>query len=101
MEPSPPLTAAEKKFRSGFVVLAGRPNSGKSTLINTVLGEEISPVTPLPQTTRRRIYGVHTTPSMQIVFIDTPGIHRGGHRLNRAMLCEAESAARDDGIDCL
>jgi GTP-binding protein Era len=101
MGPSSPLSAAGKRFRSGFVVLAGRPNSGKSTLINTVLGEEISPVTPLPQTTRRRISGVYTDPSMQIVFVDTPGIHQGGHKLNRAMLNEAESAARDDGIDCL
>jgi GTP-binding protein Era len=88
-------------FRSGFVVLIGRPNSGKSTLLNTVIGEELSPVTPLPQTTRRRITGVYTAPSLQIVFIDTPGIHRGGRMLNRAMLGEAENAARDEGIDCL
>jgi len=101
MEPWSPLPTAQKKFRSGFVVFVGRPNSGKSTLLNTVLGEEISPVTPLPQTTRRRISGVYTGPSTQIVFIDTPGIHQGGRRLNKAMLCEAENAARDDGIDCL
>lgn len=102
MEPSSPLPpAAGNKFRSGFVVFVGRPNSGKSTLLNTVIGEEISPVTPLPQTTRRRISGVYTGPSLQIVFVDTPGIHQGGRRLNQAMLSEAENAARDDGIDCL
>jgi len=98
---SPPVKKEKNHFRSGFVVLIGRPNSGKSTLLNTVIGQELSPVTPLPQTTRRRIAGVYTAPCMQIVFIDTPGIHRGGRRLNRAMLCEAENAARDDGIDCL
>lgn len=102
VQPTPPTVPEGKKhFRSGFVVLFGRPNCGKSTLLNAVIGEELSPVTPLPQTTRRRIAGVYTTPCMQIVFIDTPGIHRGGRRLNRAMLNEAENAARDDGIDCL
>ncbi|MBN2188297.1 MAG: GTPase Era [Chitinispirillaceae bacterium] len=97
----PSFHKGKNRFRSGFVVLLGRPNSGKSTLLNAVIGEELSPVTPLPQTTRRRISGVYTAPSLQIVFIDTPGIHRGGRRLNRAMLNEAERAARDDDVDCL
>ncbi|MGA2508521.1 MAG: GTPase Era [Chitinispirillaceae bacterium] len=88
-------------FRSGFVALVGRPNCGKSTLLNTVLGEELSPVTPLPQTTRRRMTGVYSGPSMQIVFVDTPGVHKGGRLLNKAMLKEAENAANDDGTDCL
>ena len=88
-------------FRSGFVALVGRPNCGKSTLLNTVLGEELSPVTPLPQTTRRRMTGVYSSPSMQIVFVDTPGVHKGGRLLNKAMLKEAENAANDDGTDCL
>ena len=88
-------------FRSGFVALVGRPNSGKSTLLNQVLGEELSIVTPLPQTTRRRIKGVYTRDNLQIVFIDTPGIHRGGHQLNEVMLEEAAAAITESGIDCL
>jgi GTPase len=95
-------------FRSGFVTLIGRPNSGKSTLLNAVLGEELSPVTPLPQTTRRRVKGIFTNRSMQIVFIDTPGIHRGRHQLNRIMLQEAKEAfgkgvsgGGEKGVDCL
>jgi GTPase len=99
---TPLLSAtASTPFRSGFVALIGRPNSGKSTLLNTVLGQELSPVTPLPQTTRRRMLGVYTSASLQIVFIDTPGIHRGNHRLNRFMLSEAESAAGGGDNDCL
>jgi len=90
-------------FRSGFVTLIGRPNSGKSTLLNAILGEELSPVTPLPQTTRRRIKGIFTNRSMQIIFIDTPGIHRGRHQLNRIMLQEAKEASGGgkQGVDCL
>jgi GTPase len=88
-------------FCSGFVTLIGRPNSGKSTLLNTVLGEEFSPVTPLPQTTRRRFLGVYTNRNVQIVFIDTPGIHNGAHRLNQTMLKEAKDAAGEQDSDCL
>jgi GTP-binding protein Era len=99
--PSSTVDTSKTNFRSGFVALIGRPNSGKSTLLNTILGEELAPVTPLPQTTRRRMTGVFTDHGMQIVFIDTPGIHQGRRRINRAMLAAAENAARDDGIDCL
>jgi GTP-binding protein Era len=88
-------------FRSGYVALLGRPNCGKSTLLNTILGEEISPATPLPQTTRQRLRGVYTRENLQIVFIDTPGIHSGGRRLNESMLDEAKDAAVEAGIDCL
>jgi GTP-binding protein Era len=88
-------------FRSGFAALIGRPNSGKSTLLNAVLGEELSPVTPLPQTTRRAMRGVYTTENMQIVFLDTPGIHRGRYRINDAMLREARNAANGSGADCV
>jgi len=108
MEQSTPLTSSPsiiptttKPFRSGFVVLIGRPNCGKSTLLNAVLGEELAPVTPLPQTTRRRMAGVYTHAAVQIVFIDTPGIHKGSHRLNQAMLNEAQNAVRDRSADCL
>jgi GTP-binding protein Era len=88
-------------FRSGFVALLGRPNCGKSTLLNTILGEEVSPATPLPQTTRQRLRGVYTRENIQIVFVDTPGIHKGAHRLNESMLSEAKDAAAEEGIDCL
>jgi GTP-binding protein Era len=91
----------EKSFRSGFVALIGRPNCGKSTLLNTVLGEELSPVTPLPQTTRRRMTGIYSSRTMQIVFVDTPGVHIGGSLLNKTMLKETENAAGDGGTDCL
>ena len=84
---------ASGAFRSGFVALVGRPNSGKSTLLNAVLGQEVSVVTPLPQTTRNRLRGIYTRDSIQIVFVDTPGVHRGGHKLNAMMLREAEDAA--------
>ena len=90
-----------QEFRSGLVALIGRPNSGKSTLLNTVLGEELSVVSSLPQTTRRSLRGVYTESTVQIVFVDTPGIHDGSHRYNKAMSAESRAVARDKGIDAL
>jgi GTP-binding protein Era len=72
-------------FRSAFVALIGRPNSGKSTLLNAILGEQLSIVTPLPQTTRKNIKGIYNNETAQIVFIDTPGIHQGKYALNKVM----------------
>ena len=73
-------------FRSGFVSIIGRPNVGKSTLLNRILGEKIVITSEKPQTTRNRIHGIHSLPDAQIVFIDTPGIHEARSPLNRYMV---------------
>lgn len=87
----------ETQFRSGFVAIIGRPNVGKSTLLNRILGEKIVIASDKPQTTRNRIQGIHNLPGAQIVFIDTPGLHRARSRLNRYMMEEALSAVK--GVD--
>jgi len=73
-------------LRAGFVAILGRPNVGKSTLLNRVLGEKVAIVTPRPQTTRTRILGIHNAPGVQIAFFDTPGLHRAKGELNRRMV---------------
>jgi GTP-binding protein Era len=73
-------------MRAGFVAIAGRPNVGKSTLLNRVLGEHVAIVTPRPQTTRTRILGVYNGPGVQIAFFDTPGLHRAAGAFNRRMV---------------
>ncbi len=82
-------------FRSGFVSIIGRPNAGKSTLLNAFLGEKIAIVSDKPQTTRNIIRGVKNLPDGQIVFVDTPGIHKGKGLLNEFMVSEALSMFRD------
>jgi GTP-binding protein Era len=82
-------------FLSGFVSITGRPNVGKSTFLNAVLGQKISIVTAKPQTTRNRIIGIKTIENAQIIFIDTPGIHRPKHGLGAAMVREARRAIKD------
>jgi len=72
--------------KSGFVSIVGRPNVGKSTLMNTIIGAKIAIVTEKPQTTRTRIQGIHTCDDGQIIFIDTPGIHKPQHRLGEYMV---------------
>jgi GTP-binding protein Era len=85
------------EFRSGFVAMVGRPNVGKSTLLNAVLGQKIAAVTPRPQTTRRRQMGILTTEGVQLILMDTPGIHEPKHKLGRYLNQEAEEAL--DGVD--
>jgi GTP-binding protein Era len=80
-------------FRSGFCAIIGRPNVGKSTLLNQLLGEKLAVVTPKPQTTRNRILGVKNRPDAQLVLVDTPGVHRGKSSLNKYMVDQALSAA--------
>jgi len=81
--------------RSGLVALVGRPNVGKSTLMNRLLGERLAIVTPRPQTTRRRMLGILTRPDAQIVFVDTPGIHQPIDRLGQYMVRAARRALQD------
>ncbi len=73
-------------MRSGFVSIVGRPNVGKSTLLNTIIGEKIAIVSDKPQTTRTRIQGVYTSPEGQIIYVDTPGIHKPKHLLGEYMM---------------
>lgn len=84
-------------FRSGYVALIGRPNAGKSTLLNRLVGEKIAAVSNKPQTTRYQIQGVITKPEGQIVLVDTPGVHQPGYLLNRRMMAAVHDAL--DGVD--
>jgi len=87
----------DKKFKSGFVTVIGRPNVGKSTLINRLLGERVSIISNKPQTTRNSIRCIYTTAEYQIVFIDTPGIHKPKHMLGEYMVKSATESLK--GVD--
>lgn len=82
----------DKSYRSGFVALIGRPNAGKSTLLNHLVGEKIAAVSNKPQTTRHKIRGIVTLDAGQIVFVDTPGVHKPGYELNRRMMAAVHDA---------
>jgi GTP-binding protein Era len=86
-------------FRSGFITILGKPNVGKSTLVNSLLGQKIAAVSPRPQTTRRRQLGILTRSDAQLVFVDTPGFHSPRHKLGQFFNQEAEEAL--DGVDII
>lgn len=87
------------EFRSGFIAIIGRPNVGKSTLLNVLLGQKIAAVSPKPQTTRKRQLGILTTDSAQLVFVDTPGIHQARHKLGEFLNQEAQESL--EGVDVI
>jgi GTPase len=86
------IPTAPEGFRSGFVAIIGRPNVGKSTLMNQAIGQKIAIVSPVPQTTRNRLQGILTTAAAQIIFVDTPGIHKPHHKLGEVLVKNAQSA---------
>jgi GTPase len=91
-------TAPSETHRSGFVAIIGRPNVGKSTLLNQLLGQKVAIVTPKPQTTRGRILGIKTLADAQIIFIDTPGLHTAHNLINQRMVRVAERAVDEADV---
>lgn len=89
------------KLRSGYVALVGRPNAGKSTLLNHLVGEKIAAVSNKPQTTRFKIVGIVNRPEGQIVLVDTPGVHKPGFELNRRMMVAVHDALLSVDLICL
>jgi len=90
--------SAEDNFRSGFISIIGRPNVGKSTLFNVMVGEKIAAVSQKPNTTRNRIAGVKNLPDAQLIFLDTPGIHKARGELGKAMVQTAVSAIGESDV---
>jgi GTPase len=91
----------EARFKSGFVAIVGRPNAGKSTLLNALVGAKVSIVTPVAQTTRNRILGIVNRPGAQVVFMDTPGIHKPLSRLNEQMMAFVRQALEERDLAVL
>lgn len=87
-----------ENHRSGVVAVVGRPNAGKSTLVNAILGQKIAIVSPKPQTTRRQQLGIYTQKDAQLLFVDTPGLHKPQHKLGEFMVEVAERALRDADV---
>ena len=86
------IPQAPEGFKSGFIAIIGRPNVGKSTLMNSLVGQKIAITSPIAQTTRNRLQGILTTPEAQIIFVDTPGIHKPHHQLGRVLVKNAQIA---------
>ena len=95
------VKAGEDRYRAGYVALVGRPNAGKSTLLNRLVGEKIAAVSNKPQTTRFKILGILTRPEGQIVLVDTPGVHKPGYELNRRMMAAVHDALLGVDLVCL
>jgi GTPase len=95
----PPIPVAPAGFKSGFVGIIGRPNVGKSTLMNQLVGQKIAITSPVAQTTRNRLRGILTTETAQIIFVDTPGIHKPHHQLGQVLVKNARIAI--DSVDLL
>jgi GTPase len=95
------LSTPIQNFHAGFVALIGRPNAGKSTLLNRLVGQKIAAVSDKPQTTRFKIQGVITKPTGQIALIDTPGVHLPGYELNRRMMAAVQDALMGVDLVCL
>ncbi|HSS18536.1 MAG TPA: GTPase Era [Pyrinomonadaceae bacterium] len=91
----------ETDYRAGYVAFIGRPNAGKSTLLNTLVGQKIAAVSDKPQTTRFKIQGVITQPEGQIVLVDTPGVHKPGYEMNRRMMATVQDALMGVDLVCL
>ncbi len=88
------IPPAPSGFKSGFVGIVGRPNVGKSTIMNQLVGQKIAITSPIAQTTRNRLRGILTTPAAQIIFVDTPGIHKPQHQLGEVLVKNARNAMR-------
>ncbi|MBD1845120.1 GTPase Era [Cyanobacteria bacterium FACHB-63] len=91
------IPTAPENYRSGFVGIIGRPNVGKSTIMNFLVGQKIAITSPVAQTTRNRLRGILTTPEAQIIFVDTPGIHKPHHQLGQVLVRNAKGAI--DAVD--
>jgi GTP-binding protein Era len=96
---TPTIPIAPEGFKSGFVGIIGRPNVGKSTLMNYLVGQKIAITSPVSQTTRNRLRGILTTPEAQIIFVDTPGIHKPHHELGKVLVQNAKGAI--DSVDLI
>ncbi|PYS23320.1 MAG: GTPase Era [Acidobacteria bacterium] len=95
------LEQSNEPFRAGYVALIGRPNAGKSTLLNRLVGEKIAAVSNKPQTTRFKILGIVNRPDGQMVLVDTPGVHKPGYELNRRMMAAVHDALMGVDLVCL
>ncbi|MEA5472407.1 MULTISPECIES: GTPase Era [unclassified Spirulina] len=95
----PEIPLAPPEFKSGFVGIVGRTNVGKSTLMNQLVGQKVAIVSPISQTTRNRLKGILTTPEAQIIFVDTPGIHKPHHELGKVLVKNAKMAI--ESVDLL
>ena len=100
LPPAPPASAPHSPLRSGFVALVGKPNVGKSTLLNALLGQKVTIVSPRAQTTRVPVRGILSRPDAQVVFIDTPGIHKPNHKMGQFMVNLAERSLPGADVIC-